>query len=161
MNSIMHKLRFVFCLAAFSILLAGCTNDNLVDTNQAMPENNWAYAKSVKATVEIKDINEPYNLYFKLRHTADYRYSNIYVIVYVKGNGLKRSNRYQFKLAKADGEWLGKGSGDLFTYNFPLLTNYRFAKAGKYQIEIEQNMRDNPLTGISDAGITVAKAQVK
>lgn len=161
MNRIMHKLRLIFFLAAFSILLVGCTNDNLVDTNQAMPENNWAYAKSIKATVEIKDINEPYNLYFKLRHTADYRYSNIYVIVHIKGNGLNRNNRYQYKLAKADGEWLGRGSGDIFTYNFPLLTAYRFTKPGKYEIEIEQNMRDNPLGGISDAGITVAKAQSK
>ena len=157
----MNKLKFILPILALVLFMAGCINNNLVDTNDTVPDNSWTYAKSAKASVEIKDITKPYHVNFKLRHTADYRYSNIYVIVHLKGNGLKRSNRYQYKLAKADGEWLGKGSGDLFTYNFPLLTNYRFAKAGKYQIEIEQNMRDNPLIGISDAGITVAKAMVK
>jgi gliding motility-associated lipoprotein GldH len=157
----MNRLKFIFSLIAFAFLLASCTNTNLVDTNDAMPENNWSYAKSIKASFEVKDVNEPYNLYFKLRHTADYRYANLYLIVRIKGNGLKKNNRYQYKLAKADGEWLGKGSGDIFTYNFPLLTSYRFAKPGKYEIEIEQNMRDNPLVGISDVGITVAKAQIK
>ena len=157
-----NKLLILF-FALFSsiVLLLGCDQGKLVDSNISMPSRNWNYANKVKVQVDIKDNKQALDIHFKLRHTADYRYSNIYVIVYVKGNGLKRSNRYQFKLAKADGEWLGKGSGDLFTYNFPLLTNYRFAKAGKYQIEIEQNMRDNPLTGISDAGITVAKALVK
>lgn len=143
---------------AMAVLLASCSNNNLIDTNEDMPDNNWAYAKNIKATVDISDINTAYNIRFKLRHTADYRYSNVYVIVKIKGNGLVKSNRYQFKLAKPDGEWIGKGSGDIFTGNFALLTNYRFPKQGQYQIEIEQNMRDNPLTGISDAGITVTKA---
>ena len=75
----------------------------------------------------------------------------------LKGDSVNKSTRYEFKLAKKDGEWLGKGSGDIFTFNFPLLTNFRFAKPGKYEIEITQNMRDNPLVGISDIGITVSK----
>ena len=138
-------------------LLASCTNNNLVDTNEAVADNNWTYAKAAKATVEIKDITKPYKFYFKLRHTSDYRYSNIYVMVSIKGSAFNKSIRYEFKLATSSGEWLGKGSGDIYTNNFSLLNDYRFAKAGKYNIEIEQNMRDNPLIGISDVGITVSK----
>lgn len=151
----MIKIKFIVPLLALIVMLASCNHNNLVDTNDAIADNNWTYAQNAKASFEIKDINKSYQVYFKLRHTADYRYSNLFVVVHLKGDSLYKSTRYQFKLAKADGEWLGKGSGDIFTYNFPLLKDYRFAKPGKYEISIEQNMRDNPLTGISDIGITV------
>lgn len=144
-------------LMTIVLMITSCSDNNLVDTNDSVAENSWLYAKSAKATVEIKDINQPYTIHFKLRHTLDYKYANLFVVMRLKGDSLNKSTRYEFKLAKNDGEWLGKGSGDIFTNNFPLLKDYRFAKPGKYEIEITQNMRDNPLTGISDIGITVSK----
>ncbi|TKC12735.1 gliding motility lipoprotein GldH [Pedobacter polaris] len=157
----MNKLKYILPVLAMVFMLTGCFNDNLVDTNEAVAANSWTYAKSAKATIEIKDVNQAYDIYFKLRNTADYRYSNLFVLAHIKGNGLNKTTRYQFKLARADGEWLGKGSGDIYTSDFSLLTDYRFAKPGKYEIEIEQNMRDNPLIGISDIGITVTKSESK
>ncbi len=151
----MTKNKLIIPVLAMLFMLASCSNSNLVDTNEAIADNSWTYAKNAKASFEIKDANQLYQVRFKLRHTADYRYSNLFVVMRLKGDSLYKSVRYQFKLAKADGEWLGKGSGDIFTYSFPLLKDYRFAKPGKYEIFIEQNMRDNPLTGISDVGITV------
>lgn len=144
-------------LIAIILMISSCSDNNLVDTNDAVAENSWLYAKSAKATVEIKDINQSYAVHFKLRHTLDYKYANLFVIMRLKGDSLNKSTRYEFKIAKPDGEWLGKGSGDIFTHNFPLLKDYRFAMPGKYEIEIIQNMRDNPLTGISDIGITVSR----
>lgn len=157
----MNRIKYVLPLWAVLFMFAACTNTNLIDTNTAIPDNNWTYAKTAKAAFEVKDSTQTYAVYFKLRHTTDYRYSNLFVILHVKGESVQKNTRYQFKLAKADGQWLGKGSGDLYTYNFPLLQNYQFAKPGKYEIEIEQNMRDNPLTGISDIGITVSNTAQK
>lgn len=153
----MTKLNSVLLFFAFAALFSGCVSNELVDVNQSIDENSWAYAKSLKATVEIKEPNQPYQVHFRLRHTTDYRYANLYVVMHLKGPGLQKHTRYQFKLAKADGEWLGQGSGDIYTQTFRLLSDYRFPKAGKYEIEIEQNMRDNPLLGISDVGLTVDK----
>lgn len=151
----MNKRKFIWPLFALVLALQGCADNNLVDLNVSVPDNSWAYAKSIKTAVTIKDIGQSYQVYFKLRHTSAYRYSNLYVLLYLKGNGLNKHTRYQFKLANLNGEWRGKGSGDIYSYTFPLLTDYRFEKPGKYEIEIEQNMRDNPLIGISDVGITM------
>lgn len=142
----------------FFFLLSGCDTNNIADSNHTMPSRNWSYADKVKMVVDIKDSSKPYNIYFKLRHTADYRYSNIFVLLNVKTAKKKRSRRYEFKLAQADGQWNGSGSGNLYTYTFPLLTNFKFPDSGKYELEIEQNMRDNPLKEISDVGITVSTA---
>ena len=153
----MNKLKCIFSVMVILLIITSCSNNNIVDTNDTIEENNWLYSKSAKATVEIKEINQPYAIHFKLRHTLDYKYANIFVLLKLKGDSLNKTTRYEFKLAKNDGEWTGKGSGDIFTHNFALLKDYHFAKPGKYVIEITQNMRDNPLTGISDIGITVSK----
>ena len=151
-----NKLKAPFLCLLLVLLLNSCTNTNLADVNMAVPDNSWMYSKSVKAAVEIKDASLAYNISFKIRNTADYRYSNIYVIMRLKsGMTFLKDGRHQFQLAKAEGQWTGKGSGDLYSNTFPLLKNFRFPKAGKYEIEVEQNMRDNPLVGISDVGITV------
>jgi len=152
MNRSKILLLFVAVLVAFS----GCDTNNIADTNQTMPSRNWSYANKVKVVVDIKDSNKLFNIYFKLRHTADYRYANIFVLFNIKSTQKKRNRRYEFKLAQADGQWNGSGSGNLYTYTFPLLTNFKFPTPGKYELELEQNMRDNPLKEISDVGIKVA-----
>lgn len=139
----------------FSLLFSGCDTNNIVDVNHTMPSRNWSYADKVKAIVDITDSNKAYNIYFKLRHTSDYRYSNVFVLLNLKTTQRKRSRRYEFKLAQPDGQWNGSGSGNLYTYAFPLLTNFKFPAPGKYELELEQNMRDNPLTEVSDVGIKV------
>ncbi|MBC7758415.1 MAG: gliding motility lipoprotein GldH, partial [Phormidesmis sp. FL-bin-119] len=63
----------------------------------------------------------------------------------------------EFKLALPDGEWLGSGSGNLYSYQIPLKENFKFTLKGKYVIELEQNMRDNPLDHVSDVGVRVEK----
>jgi gliding motility-associated lipoprotein GldH len=151
----MNKVKFIgYCLVLI-FLIQGCGAPSLVDTNVSMPENSWTYANSLKTTVEVKETNKAYRVFFKLRHTSAYRYANLYVIMHLKGEGMNKHIRYQFKLAKASGEWLGKGSGDIYTSTFPLLNKFNFPKPGKYQFEIEQNMRDNPLVGMSDIGLLV------
>lgn len=149
-------LKTPFLCLLFALLLNSCTRTTLIDVNMEIPENNWMYAKSIKATVDIKDPALTYNVFFKIRNTADYRYANIYVIMRLKGGtATLKDGRYQFQLANANGKWIGKGSGDLYSSTLPLLQKFRFPKASKYEIEVEQNMRDNPLVGISDIGITV------
>lgn len=138
-------------------LFSGCDTNNVIDNNISMPSRNWSYANKVTAVVDITDAGKTYNVYFKLRHTADYGYSNIFVLFHLRESGQKKqSRRYEYRLAQPDGQWNGSGSSNLYTYTLPLLTNYKFPKAGKYELEVEQNMRDNPLKEISDAGIKVS-----
>jgi gliding motility-associated lipoprotein GldH len=156
----MNKIPFfvlVIVLAGMQ-LLTGCDTSMEVDTIMEIPKRNWTYVNKVKAAIDVKEVTSRHNIYFKLRHTADYRYSNIYVLFHLKKGGKTLSRRYEYRLAQPDGQWNGSGSGNLYTYKLPLLTNYSFGSAGRYELEIEQNMRDNPLKEISDVGISISKA---
>jgi gliding motility-associated lipoprotein GldH len=155
-----HKLLFTALPVLLILFSSGCTDPNsIIDQNTSIDNHNWSYAKIVKYPVKIDDATIPYNVCVNLRVTGDYRYSNIFLLVRRNGPKLNASTRFEIKLANKDGEWLGQGSGNLYSYQVPIITNFRFPDKGIYQFEIEQNMRDNPLHEISDVGLRVEKAK--
>ncbi len=158
----MAKQRNYFWLLLLVVIgLAGCTDPNaVIDANTLIVNNNWSYANKITNSVTITDETIPYNLYFNLRVTADYKYSNLFAIIkQINPDKTTGSVRYEFKLANADGEWLGSGSGNIYSYQIPFIKNYKFPAKGTYRFEIEQNMRDNPLHEISDVGLRIERAQ--
>jgi gliding motility-associated lipoprotein GldH len=155
-----HKLFFTVLPALVMLFLSGCTDPNaIVDQNTPIDNHNWSYANRIKNPVKIDDPSIPYNLYINLRVTGEYKYSNIFVLIRRNGPKLKGVTRYEVKLANPDGQWLGQGSGNLYSYQVPILTDFKFPEKGTYTFEIEQNMRDNPLHEVNDVGMRVEKAK--
>jgi gliding motility-associated lipoprotein GldH len=158
----MKAFKFVFggLITLVLFMAQGCTDPSAVlDQNTEIPNHNWSYINRVKYDVKIDDETVPYNLYFNLRVDGTYKYSNIFVLLFQTSGAKTHTTRYEFKLANKDGEWLGSGSGNLYSYQLPLRTQYKFPAKGVYHFEIEQNMRDNPLRDVSDAGLRVERAQ--
>lgn len=157
------KNKLILCcliLLGCIALLPGCTDKNaIIDQNTEIPNHNWTYSNSAKFSFKIDDEKLPYNLYMNLRVTGDYKYSNIFVLISQSGPGIKNaSKRFELRLADKEGKWLGKGSGNLYSYQEPFLVNHMFPARGTYTFIIEQNMRDNPLREVSDIGLRVEKA---
>ncbi len=153
------KGKLFFC---FFLCLAGSAcrdTQTIVDNNSEIAGRNWSYIERVQVPVTIENADIPYNLYLNLRHTANYKYSNIFLLIHtISPDGKRTTERKEFRLALPDGEWLGSGSGNMYSYQIPYKENHKFSAKGKYIIELEQNMRDNPLDDISDAGVRVEKA---
>ena len=151
-----------FCtvsLVALFLLVAGCSDKKaVIDQNIAIADHNWTYANRLLFSVNVDDEKAAYNAYMNLRVTSDYRYSNMFVLISETGPDKKTVvKRYELKLASKDGEWLGEGTGNLYSYQLIFLNNYKFKEKGIYQFHIEQNMRDNPLREVSDVGLRVEK----
>jgi gliding motility-associated lipoprotein GldH len=163
MKLVGNLLRFVLLSCIITTTISSCTDPNRVmDENTSITNHNWGYGNKVKFDVQINDAAMPYNLYLNLRVTANYRYSNMFVLVYESGGPIKKPvvTRYELKrLASPTGEWLGKGSGSMYSYQIPFKTGYRFPSKGRYHFEIEQNMRDNPLRSVSDVGLRVEQSK--
>jgi gliding motility-associated lipoprotein GldH len=152
---------FFTCLPVLAVLfLNSCSDPGMViDQNTPISNRNWSYANRIKNSVKIDDPAVLYNVYLNLRVTGEYKYSNIFVLVHRNGPKLKGVTRYEVKLANPDGQWLGQGSGNLYSYQVSILTNYKFPEKGTYSFEIEQNMRDNPLHEVNDVGLRLEKAK--
>jgi gliding motility-associated lipoprotein GldH len=155
-----YKLFYFLPVIFLALTFSGCTDPSaIIDKNTEIDNHNWSYVNLVKYDVKIDDEKIPYNLYFNLRVTDEYKYSNIFILMHENGPGIKNEvNRFEFKLANADGEWLGSGSGNLYNYQMMYKANYTFPAKGVYHFAIEQNMRDNPLHEVSDVGLRVEKA---
>ena len=153
--------RFIFLMIMGAVFITGCSDPNaVIDQNVVIANNNWSYVNKIKAKVTITDETIPYNLYMNLRVTADYKYANLFVLIKQVNPDKKASvTRYEFKLANADGEWLGDGSGSIYSYQVPFKKAYKFPAKGVYTFEIEQNMRDNPLHEVTDVGMRIERAQ--
>ena len=154
-------MRLIYLPFAALLLLQGCKDTNgILDANSAVADHNWSYLNKFDYTVKVDDEKLAYNLYMNLRVTDNYKYSNLFVLITESGPGKKpMSKRYELKLANKDGEWLGKGSGSLYSYQLPFQTGYKFPLKGIYHFVIEQNMRDNPLREVSDVGLRVERAK--
>jgi len=155
------KISYLLPVMLLTMLCSACSDPSaVIDKSTEIENHNWAYDNLIHYAIKIDNEKIPYNLYFNLRVTADYKYSNIFILIHQTGPGAKSAiNRYEFKLANADGEWLGEGSGNLYSYQMMYLQNYTFPAKGVYHIAIEQNMRDNPLHEVSDVGLRVEKVQ--
>ncbi len=151
----------LFLLLMAAVSFSGCTDPKgIFDQNTGIENRNWSYINKVSYTVKIDDPAISYNLYINLRVSGDYKYSNMFLLMHRNGPAMKASvTRYELKLANPDGEWLGKGSGNLYSCQIPFRMGYKFPGRGTYQFQIEQNMRDNPLQGVSDVGLRVEKAE--
>jgi gliding motility-associated lipoprotein GldH len=75
----------------------------------------------------------------------------------LNGPGISHKNQFEVVLSDNTGKWLGKGQGNLISYEKPFDGRLKL-KPGKYTVEIAQNMRDEKLAGVSDVGLKVVKA---
>lgn len=158
-----RALKIVYpAVCLFLGILLGSCNDTrtVIDNNMAITDHNWSYVNKIKFDCKIDDENTGYNLFLNLRVTDNYKYSNLFILISESSAGNKaKVTRYEVKLATHDGQWLGKGSGNLYSYQVPFKTNFKFPAKGNYHFEIEQNMRDNPLHEVSDVGLRVEKVK--
>lgn len=148
---------FVFSLV-IALSLSSCSNDTVFEQNTAIDNRSWGYDQKPSFAIDIKDNTAKYNIYINLRHTGNYDYSNIYVLLHEKGNKLTdTAYRKEIRLAELDGRWLGKSAASLYEIEYLAKENFTFPDTGVYTFSVEQNMRENPLKDIADIGIKVTK----
>ncbi|HEY0055630.1 MAG TPA: gliding motility lipoprotein GldH [Pedobacter sp.] len=159
MSNLFTRLK-PFLILLIVVTSTSCADNSIVDVYKEISSRNWSYIKKVSIPVKIDDSGKAYNLYMNLRHTADYRYSNIFVRIHqISPGGRKSTERKEFQLAYPDGEWLGSGAGNIYSYRLLFREKYKFPSNGNYIFEFEQNMRDNPLREVRDVGIRVEVAE--
>jgi len=156
-----NLIQFTCLLLLTGGLLASCKDSSVYDRSKSVPDNNWSYKDKKDNYIEITDTKSAYNLFFNVRITNNYKYSNLFVLLHIFSPKTSdvRTNRLEFKLASPDGQWLGAGSGTVYSYRIPFAQNVKFDKPGVYNFQLEQNMREQPLSDVVDAGLRIEKVQ--
>ncbi len=138
------------------LLFSNCDEARLIDENKEIPAAGWYYKNKLGFDFEIKDTNRVYTVYVNVRVANDYPYSNLYVMIHQRTPGNKDTSfRRELTLINENGKWLGKGLGDLFDFQLPVMERVRFQENGLYHFDLEQNMRLDTLPHIMAAGMRV------
>ncbi len=150
----------VFVLATILVATA-CNNDVFLSESTHLKNNEWKATDTLFYTFDSKDTLASYDFYFEIRNTTDYDMQNLFLFItaYYPGDTYSRDTA-ECVLAAPDGKWYGKGMGKHKDNRFLFRKGVHFRKPGNYIIAVNQAMRKENLTGISDVGILIKK-QVK
>jgi gliding motility-associated lipoprotein GldH len=153
---------YLFLLFACLSTLASCNRLDTFEKNEEIKGHAWHYQQQPEINFNITDTAAAYNIFITLRHTDAYAYKNIWLLVSTRqpGDSAFQSDRIELTLQQNDGQWLGTGFNDIWELRYPLFANIRFRKSGPYTIRLRQNMRDNPLLHIMNAGIRIEKVNL-
>ncbi|MCF8253296.1 MAG: gliding motility lipoprotein GldH [Bacteroidia bacterium] len=142
----------ILCVLFFS----ACDRASCLDENKDIEGQAWYYKNKLGFDVNIEDTNKTYNVFVNLRVSSNYNYSNFFVMVHqTSPSKLVSKERKEITLINDQGEWLGKGLGDLYDYQVPIFPQTRFKEKGIYHFELEQNMREDTLMNIISAGMRI------
>ncbi|PKP53087.1 MAG: hypothetical protein CVT92_05820 [Bacteroidetes bacterium HGW-Bacteroidetes-1] len=150
--------RFMFLLIGFFLFFSSCNKSVFFDDVAKIDGGGWNRNDKARFEIEVADTAQTYMFFIHVRNDMSYRYSNLYIFMQTRfPNGNITRDTLECILADPTGKWLGKGSGKLRQNLILLNASLKFPLNGSYVMDIEQGMRDEVLTGISDIGIRIEK----
>jgi len=149
--------RRIIGLFFFVILLTACDSEMVYDHYISAESGMWKWNDVAVFEMEISDTTSLNNIYLQVRHSTNYPMSNLYMFVNVKGPGGQfRRDTVNMILAGPDGNWMGRGSGNLRELRLLYRSQTRFGVSGTYNFSIEQAMRKAELP-VSDVGLRIER----
>ncbi len=155
----MGFFKYLFILLLF---FTSCIRTNTFEKNVAIPKFKWDEKNKIPYTFYISDTTSSYSMYFMIRHTDAYPFSNIWLnietIFPIKDSSV--SSKVEVPLADPEGKWLSRGSkgmNEVWEHKMLIASPLKFSKAGEYTIALSHIMRVNPLPEIMSVGIRLEK----
>jgi gliding motility-associated lipoprotein GldH len=148
-----------YFLILFVISLASCQTIDVYEKLKTFPKHSWGSNEKPSFTFNIEDTTALYNIFLVLRHEDAYNYNNIWVNLTMRGPNDTITIRREFILANNKQGWLGSGMDDLIEHRIPFNNKPAPLHKGTYTFTLQQDMREDPLDHILNAGVRVEKAK--
>ena len=147
-----------FSVFTLLIIISSCDPHRVYEKNIPIDPNGWPVGEEVLFEVPVNDSLMLHNFYINLRHTENYKFSNLYLFIdtYFPG-GSQARDTIELILADNTGKWYGKGFGKIKEYQVLIRQAVTFPVTGIYNIRIAQGMREENLEGVEDVGIRIER----
>lgn len=152
-------LSFIALLSLF----VNCDRSRVFEQYKAIPKSGWHKDSISQFVVKQVDTLKNYNLFFSIRNSNDYPFSNLFIIANIDfPNGKIITDTLEYQMALPSGEWLGTGGVSVKENKLWYKENFKFNESGNYKISVSQAMRKNGsangilfLKGITDVGLRI------
>ena len=158
----MHKFLAILGLL---LIFVSCDSKMVMGEMRDLP-GYWDKNDELAFQFPQLDSLKKYDLFLHLRHTNDYPYNNIFLIASIEfPHGKTIIDTLEYRMANADGTWLGTGIGTVKESKLLYRENVSFFEEGTYRLTLSQAVRNNgavhgvtQLEGITEVGFSVQEA---
>ncbi|MDR1416813.1 MAG: gliding motility lipoprotein GldH, partial [Prevotellaceae bacterium] len=145
------KLLRLLGAACLALCLYACDESRIYERYRAIPAAGWHKDSCAVFEAYISDSTVLNNLYFNLRNTSSYPFSNIYLFIKVTApTGVFTCDTVEYMLIDKYGRWYGKGFSRMLDNRLAYRKFVRFPHSGVYRFEVQQGMRMDVLPHITD-----------
>lgn len=151
----MKKLIGLVCIAA---LFHSCTTLDVYEKTIFFPDHQWATSNKPVFNFAIEDTTAAYHISVIFRHEDAYHFNNVWLNISTQAPGeAAKTQLINVPLANNKKGWLGTGMDDVFDHRARITRLPIKLKKGNYTFILQQNMREEPLQFVLNAGIRVEK----
>ncbi len=151
-----QKIAILTAIFISLVTISSCNLDQIYDEVITIPVDGWAAEDTLHFNVPISDTSKAYNVLIHIRNQKIYQYSNLWLFIEATApTGQTHSDTLEVLLADTEGNWLGKGIGNVNTLLTPYLEQVGFRYRGIYTFSITQGMRNRNLEGMINVGLRV------
>lgn len=141
-------------------ILASCNTLDVYEKMHAFPKHEWPGNEKPSFTFTISDTASLYDIYVIFRHEDAYHFKNIWLnISTIAPKDTLKTQLVNVPLADNKKGWLGAGMDDVFDHRARITSAPVKLKQGNYTFILQQNMREEPLQFVLNAGIRVEKSK--
>ena len=165
----MTRLHHILPLALLVVALSSCDHATIYSEVRDLPLDGWQVDSALCFDVNLSDTASAYDIIVYVRHTDNYPYQNMWLIVehdYLQTlfadstmttQHVSMVDTIEFYLADQRGRWLGNGAGS--THEMPVLfaDNYHFPADSVHHFAIRHAMRETSLRGVTNVGLRVSR----
>lgn len=143
-------------LIGLVLCLSSCAHPEMYYRYHSFEESSWHKDSVVRFDLPVTDTLSSYDVFIEVRNNNKYPYKNLWLFVdFQLPSGETRRDTVEINLADDYGKWYGKGLS-LYELTVPYEQNRQYHHKGSYVYTIQQAMRDDILTGISDIGLKIS-----
>lgn len=152
------RIYHILLLAILIGNLFACNPNNIFQQQKFFANQEWKSSDTVLARIQIEDTTKPYHIYIVVRHTNAYNYNNMWVKIKTTPPGKPTQEQLlELRLANNTNGWLGSGMDDIFEHKIRITAQPVFLQKGTHQFVLQQEMRQDPLLEVLNAGIRIEK----
>ncbi|MDB5210924.1 MAG: gldH [Sediminibacterium sp.] len=153
----MKKISGIICLC---FLLAGCDTLDVFEQSVSFPGHEWKTGNKPNFTFTIEDTASAYHIFVIFRHEDSYHFNNVWLNISTQApRDTVKTQLINIPLADNKKGWLGAGMDDVYDHRARITRAPLKLKKGNYTFILQQNMREEPLQFVLNAGIRVEKVK--
>ena len=157
----MKKFKWIFIVLLSIGGLSSCSSDVVFEERKDFSEMKWMRFDVDTFRVNIKNIDDCYDLIFQCRFTSQINVDNTPVMVKMHApSGQMRSFVYTLPIKNKNGNFEGDKIGDVYDSESKLRNNVFFNEPGEYIFSIQQMSSHYEIFDVLGIGLKVVKSKL-